>query len=92
MAVRVAAKPTVTIPWCVRRGQDAGSVYVGRFAKEKNVRGMGRLMQLAGLTLPIVAVLMQVTDQLSVGRMLVMAVAAISLFYIGRILEGYARQ
>ena len=53
---------------------------------------MGRLMQLAGLTLPIVAVLMQVTDQLSVGRMLVMAVAAISLFYIGRILEGYARQ
>jgi hypothetical protein len=54
------------------------------------LRAVGRLFQLAGLGLPVVAVLMQVADQITVGKMLVMAVAAFSLFYIGRILEGYA--
>ena len=49
-------------------------------------------MQIVGLTLPLLAIVMQITDQLSVGKMLVMAVAAISLFYMGRILEGYAQR
>ncbi|MBI2824864.1 MAG: hypothetical protein HYX69_09275 [Planctomycetia bacterium] len=55
------------------------------------MRGVGRLLQIAGLVAPILAIALQVAGQLSVGKMLVMAVAAIALFYIGRILEGYAR-
>ena len=55
------------------------------------MHAVGRLLQLAGLGLPVIAVMMQVADQITVGKMLVMAVAAFSMFYIGRILEGYAR-
>jgi len=55
------------------------------------LRAVGRFLQIAGLSLPILAIFMQITDQVSVGKMLVMAVAAIAMFYIGRILEGYAR-
>lgn len=49
-------------------------------------------MQIVGLVLPILAILMQITDRISVGKMLIMAVAAISLFYIGRLIEGYAQR
>jgi hypothetical protein len=60
-------------------------------AKEKFVRSLGRLLQIVGLSLPILAIVMQVMEQVSVGQMLVMWVAAMCTFYIGRIMEGYAR-
>ena len=41
--------------------------------------------------MPVVAIGLQIADRLSVSRMLIIAVAAFSLFYIGRIVEGYAR-
>ncbi len=56
------------------------------------MRGLGRALQLIALGMPIVAIIMQVANQLTVGRMLVAALAALSMFYIGRILEGYASQ
>jgi hypothetical protein len=49
-------------------------------------------MQIVGLALPILAILLQVTETVTVGKMLVMWVAAMCIFYIGRILEGYARR
>jgi hypothetical protein len=55
------------------------------------VRSLGRLLQIVGLSLPILAILMQVMEQITVGQMLVMWAAAMCMFYIGRIVEGYAR-
>lgn len=52
---------------------------------------MARLLQIIALVAPLVAIALQIMDRLSVGKMLVLAVAAFALFYIGRILEGYAR-
>jgi hypothetical protein len=48
-------------------------------------------MQGLGLAVPLLAMFLQLTGTLSVGQMLVMALAGVSLFWIGRILEGYAR-
>ena len=54
-------------------------------------------MQMAGLALgPLAIVLQMMTDQLgrpliSVKELLVAGVAALCLFWIGRIVEGYAR-
>lgn len=56
------------------------------------LRGLGRALQLIALGMPIVAIIMQVANQLTVGKMLIAALAAFSMFYIGRILEGYARE
>ncbi len=55
------------------------------------MRHVGKLLQLVALGMPVVAIGLQIADRLSVSRMLVIAVAAFSLFYIGRIIEGYAR-
>jgi hypothetical protein len=57
-----------------------------------SVRAMGRLLQIVGLVLPPLAILMQIMDQVSVGKMLTMCVASLSMFYIGRLLEGYAQR
>lgn len=56
------------------------------------MQSLGRLLQIVGLCGPILAILMQVTEAITVWQMLVMVVAAFSAFYIGRILEGYARR
>jgi hypothetical protein len=60
--------------------------------EENRVQVVGRLMQIAGLIIPLLAILMQLSGGLDVKKMLVAAVAAISLFYIGRIVEGYSRR
>gem|GEM_PF-2331040 len=52
---------------------------------------IGRCGQLLGLTIPCLAVLLQLNQAISASRMLVMLVAAICCFSIGRIVEGYAR-
>ena len=55
------------------------------------MRGFGKLLQIAGLTLPPVSILLQLTSSISLGQMLAMLVASICLFLIGRLVEGYAR-
>jgi hypothetical protein len=52
---------------------------------------IGRLGQFLGLSIPAVAVLLELNHAISLGQMLVMLVAALCCFWIGRILEGYAR-
>ena len=42
-----------------------------------------------GLTLPSLAVLLELMHAISLGQMLVMLVAAVCCFWIGRIIEGY---
>jgi hypothetical protein len=43
-----------------------------------------------GLAIPALAVVLELNHSISLGRMLVMLVAAICCFWIGRILEGLA--
>jgi hypothetical protein len=43
---------------------------------------------MAGLTIPALAVLLELQHAISLGQMLVMLVAAVCCFWIGRILEG----
>ncbi len=51
---------------------------------------IGRGGQLVGLVIPCLAVLLQLNQAISAGRMLAMLVAAVCCFSIGRIVEGYA--
>jgi uncharacterized membrane protein len=44
-----------------------------------------------GLAIPAVAVLLELNHAISLGQMLVMLVAAVCSFWIGRIVEGYFR-
>lgn len=54
------------------------------------MRAIGRLGQLIGLSLPAVAVLLELNRTISLGQMLMLLVFSISAFWIGRILEGFA--
>jgi hypothetical protein len=56
-----------------------------------SMAALGRLGQFLGLAIPAVAILLELNHAISLGQMLVMLVAAICCFWIGRILEGYAR-
>jgi len=53
---------------------------------------IGRLGQFLGLSVPAVAVLLELNHAISLGQMLVMLVASLCCFWIGRIIEGYARR
>lgn len=59
------------------------------------MRSIGRLMQLAGLVLLPAAMLIEMTDAMgpSFGTrdMLIMLVFGAVIFYLGRLVEGYAR-
>jgi hypothetical protein len=52
----------------------------------------GRLLQIVGLVLPPLSIFLQLEGAVSLGQMLLLLVAAVSAFWIGRILEGYARR
>ena len=54
------------------------------------MRSLGHYLQLLGLALPPLSIVLQLSGSISLGRMLVMLLAAASMFGIGRILEGYA--
>ena len=54
------------------------------------MRAIGRVGQLRGLGIPVFAVILQLGGRLLPSQMLVMLVAAVCCFWIGRILEGYA--
>jgi hypothetical protein len=56
-----------------------------------SMAALGRLGQFLGLAIPAVAVLLELNHAISLGQMLVMLVAAVCCFSIGRILEGFAR-
>ena len=49
---------------------------------------IARMLQLAGLTIPLLAVLAQLNEAISVGQLLMFLVAAVCLFYIGHVLRG----
>ena len=54
------------------------------------MRTVGRLGQMLGLTVPALAVVMELSGRITSGPMLGMLVFSICCFAIGRILEGYA--
>ncbi len=54
------------------------------------MRPLARLLQLLGLVVPFLAIMLELAHQISLGQMLVMLVAAVCCFWIGRILEGLA--
>ena len=53
------------------------------------MKSLGRAGQLLGLTLPCLAVVLELMYAISLGQMLVMLVAAVCCFWIGRIIESY---
>jgi hypothetical protein len=57
-----------------------------------SMAAIGRLGQFLGLTIPAVAILLELNHAISLGQMLVMLVAALCCFWIGRIIEGYTRR
>ena len=54
------------------------------------MRALGRLLQLAGLTVPPLAIIAQLNESISLGQMLTFLVASVSAFWIGRILESFS--
>ena len=55
------------------------------------MRLLARAAQFLGLAIPPLAMVLQLSETISLGQMLTMLLAAVSLFWIGRIVEGYAR-
>ena len=55
------------------------------------MRGLGRLLQLAGLVAPPLSMLLQLSQVITLGQMLAMLLGSVCLFGIGRIVEGYGR-
>ena len=55
------------------------------------MRSLGRGLQLLGLVVPPLGIFLQLSETISLGQMLTMLVAAVSSFWIGRLVEGYAR-
>ena len=54
------------------------------------MKGLGRGLQLLGLLLPPAAIVLELLDAVSLGQMLVILVAGVSVFWIGRIVDGYS--
>lgn len=55
------------------------------------MHAIGRFGQLIGLSLPAVAVLLELNRTISLGQMLMLLVFSVCAFWIGRILEGYGK-
>jgi hypothetical protein len=55
------------------------------------MRAFGKNLQLIGLTLPLLSIVLQLMEVIKANQMLVMLVASVCLFFIGRIVEGYAK-
>jgi hypothetical protein len=54
------------------------------------MKAIGRFAQCGGLALPAVAIVLELNHRITLGQMLVLLVAAVCCFWIGRIVEGYA--
>jgi F0F1-type ATP synthase membrane subunit a len=57
-----------------------------------SMASFGRLLQIVGLVFPPLSIVLQLQGNITAGQMLVILVMSVSLFMIGRIVEGYARQ
>ena len=55
------------------------------------MRQFGRTLQLVGLSVPPLAIVLQLANSITLGQMLTMLLAAVCVFGIGRIMEGYSR-
>ena len=55
------------------------------------MHAFGRLLQIVGLAAPPLSIFLQLVEAITLGQMLTMLVAAVSCFFIGWIVEGYAR-
>lgn len=53
------------------------------------MRTIGQLGQRLGLVVPAIAIILELNHSISLGQMLMLLVASVCLFGIGRILEGY---
>lgn len=53
---------------------------------------LGKTLQLAGLILPPVTILAELSGSINSKQMLLFLVAAASAFWIGRILEGWSKK
>ena len=53
---------------------------------------LGRLLQIIGLVVPPLSIILQLQNAITLGQMLIMLVMSVSSFWIGRIVEGYAKQ
>jgi hypothetical protein len=51
---------------------------------------VARFLQIAGLTIPPLAIMAQLNENISLGKMLQFLVAAIALFSIGYLLQSYS--
>ncbi|HYO23486.1 MAG TPA: hypothetical protein VEQ85_00900 [Lacipirellulaceae bacterium] len=56
------------------------------------MQAVARLLQLAGLTIPPLAMIAQLSEQISAGRMLQFLVFSICLFLAGYLLRTYRRE
>lgn len=54
------------------------------------MKSLGRGLQGVALALLPLAMMLQIAERVTVGQMLTLWIAGISLFSIGRIVEGYA--
>ncbi len=54
------------------------------------MRVFGQLLQRVGLFIPPLAIVLQLLNAISLRDMLVALVAAVSAFWLGRLIEGYA--
>ena len=55
------------------------------------MRNLGRLLQFVGLVLLPVSMMLELVESIGVKQMVIMLVFGTVAFYLGRIVEGYAR-
>ena len=74
------------------------NLYLGRrqFTRSRGwpadaMRWLGHNLTILGLLIPPLGIVLQLANVVSLGQMLTMLVAAVCLFGIGRIVEGYGR-
>jgi hypothetical protein len=51
------------------------------------ISALGRLLQIAGLVVPLLAIFAQLEGRISVGQLLMFLVAAMCLFWIGSLVQ-----
>lgn len=72
-----------------RGGDENGSFEVGM--RDVAMRWIGRMLQQVVLFVVVpLSIILQLLEVLSLGQMLIALVAAVSAFYLGRLIEGYA--
>lgn len=53
---------------------------------------LARLLQYVGLILPPLAIVLQLMEAINVRDMLILLVAGLAAFWLGRLAEGYVRR